>query len=102
MDIKEFDESDCINYMRNAVGDKIAGKYSDDDILLLVDAMYDFYESSDDEDDDSTVNDDTLVKQIVNYVQNCLRRDPDNVIEMDDVKSLVEAEIGYEDTLFEI
>lgn len=103
MEIKEFEENDCINYMRKAVGDKIAGKYSDDDILLLVDAMYDFYESEEDEtDDDNAVSDETWVKRIVSYVQNCLRRDPDNTIEMDDVKPLVEAEIEYEDTLFEM
>lgn len=102
MEFKEFDESNCINYMRNAVGDKIAGKYSDDDILLFVDAMYDFYESSEDETYDDSAVEGSFVKHIVNYVQNCLRRDPDNTIEMDDVKPLVVAEIEYEDTLFEI
>lgn len=102
MEAKEFDENDAIEYMRQYAQNKIKNKYTDDDILLLIDTMYDFYESDydieakyEDEGDECSVN------EIVNYVKKNLRRDPDNQIEMDDVKVLVEGEIEYENTLEE-
>ncbi len=102
MEAKEFDENDAIEYIRQYAQNKIKNKYTDDDILLLIDTMYDFYESDydieakyEDEGDECSVN------EIVNYVKKNLRRDPDNQIEMDDVKVLVEGEIEYENTLEE-
>ena len=47
MGAKEFDENDAIAYIRNFIPEKIRNKYSDDDILLLIDTMYDFYEKGD-------------------------------------------------------
>lgn len=102
MEAKEFDENDAIEYIRQYAQNKIKNKYTDDDILLLIDTIYDFYESDydieakyEDEGDECSVN------EIVNYVKKNLRRDPDNQIEMDDVKVLVEGEIEYENTLEE-
>lgn len=102
MEAKEFDENDAIEYIRQYAQNKIKNKYTDDDILLLIDTMYDFYESDydieakyEDEGDECSVN------EIVNYVKKNLRRDPDNQIEMDDVKVLVEGEVEYENTLEE-
>ena len=37
----------------------------------------------------------------MNYVKKSIRKDPDNQIDMDDVKVLVEGEIEYENTLDE-
>lgn len=102
MEIKEFDEDDAIKFIRQYVQSSVKNKYSDDDILLLIDTMYDFYENGDDsnvkyEDESDECN----INEIVNYVKKSLRKDPDNQIDMDDVKSLVEGEIGYENTLEE-
>lgn len=102
METKEFDENDAIVYIRQYVQGKIKNKYTDDDIILLIDTMYDFYEKGDDdeakyEDESEEYN----INEIVNYVKKNLRKDPDNQIEMDDVKLLVEGEIEYENTLEE-
>lgn len=102
MEIKEFDEDDAIKFIRQYVQSSVKNKYSDDDILLLIDTMYDFYENGDDsnvkyEDESDEYN----INEIVNYVKKSLRKDPDNQIDMDDVKSLVEGEIEYENTLEE-
>lgn len=102
MEIKEFDEDDAIKFIRQYVQSSVKNKYSDDDILLLIDTMYDFYENGDDsnvkyEDESDECN----INEIVNYVKKSLRKDPDNQIDMDDVKSLVEGEIEYENTLEE-
>ena len=103
MGTKEFDENDAIEFIRNFMPEKLKNKYSDDDILLIIDTMYDFYEKGDeqetlyDEGDDN--NDEFNLNEIVNFVKKSIRKDPDNRVDMDDVKVIVEGEIEYENTL---
>jgi hypothetical protein len=99
---KVFDENDAIEFIRNYVPAEIKDKYSDNDILLLMDTMYDFFETEDDDDelfDVENFDSEAYLNNIVNYVKKSIRKDPDNVIEMDDVKSLVMGELEYEATL---
>ena len=103
MGTKEFDENDAIEFIRNFMPEKLKNKYSDDDILLIIDTMYDFYEKGDeqetlyDEGDDN--NDEFNLNEIVNFVKKSIRKDPENQVDMDDVKVIVEREIEYENTL---
>ena len=103
MGTKEFDENDAIEFIRNFMPEKLKNKYSDDDILLIIDTMYDFYEKGDeqetlyDEGDDN--NDEFNLNEIVNFVKKSIRKDPDNQVDMDDVKVIVEGEIECENTL---
>ena len=96
METKEFDENDAISFIRNYVPSEIKNKYSDDDILLLIDTMFDYFEKGDDDDADEY-----NINEIVNYVKKNLRKDPDNQIDVDDIKYLVEGELEYENTLDE-
>ena len=49
MGTKEFDENDAIDFIRQYIPSNIKNKYSDDDILLVIDTMYDFYEKGDEQ-----------------------------------------------------
>ena len=102
METKEFDENDALAFIRNYVPASIKNKYTDDDILLLIDTMYDFFDNGDEdeilyEDEDNGVG--YNINEIVNYVKKNLRKDPDNQIDVDDVKYLVEGELEYENSL---
>ena len=103
MGTKECDENDAVEFIANFMPEKLKNKYSDDDILLIIDTMYDFYEKGDeqetlyDEGDDN--NDEFNLNEIVNFVKKSIRKDPDNQVDMDDVKVIVEGEIEYENTL---
>lgn len=94
---KTFDENEAIEFIRNYIPENIKKKYSDNDILLLMDTMYDFFDEEDDDED--LIEDEAYLNRIVNYVKKGIRKDPDNNIEMDDVKHLVMGEIEYENTL---
>ena len=99
--MKTFDENDAIKFIREYVPAAIKNKYSDNDILLLMDTMYDFYDEEDDDDiyEEESVDNEAFVNRIVNYVKKAIRKDSDNNIDMDDVKPLVLGEIAYESTL---
>ncbi len=100
---KVFDDNDAIKFIRDFIAEDIKNKYSDNDILLLIDTMFDFFESEDDDDfDEENFDDEAYLNNIVNYVKKNIRKDPDNAIEMDDVKALVVAELEYEATLDDI
>ena len=101
METKEFDENDAISFIRSYVPEAIKNKYSDDDILLLIDTMFDYFEKGDEDEvlyDDDVV-DEYNINEIVKYVKKNLRKDPDNQIEVDDIKYLVQGELEYENTL---
>ena len=99
--MKTFDENDAIKFIREYVPATIKNKYSDNDILLLMDTIYDFYDEEDDDEiyEEESVDNEAFVNRIVNYVKKAIRKDPDNNIDMDDVKPLVLGEIAYESTL---
>lgn len=96
-----FDENDAIKFIREYIPAEIKNKYSDNDILLLMDTMYDFYDEIEEDEDyeEESIDNEVFVNRIVNYVKKAIRKDPDNNIEMDDVKVLVLGEIAYENTL---
>jgi hypothetical protein len=100
---KVFDENDAIKFIREYIPKNIKNKYSDNDILLLMDTMYDFFDEEDDDDfDEENFDDEAYLNNIVNYVKKSIRKDPENAIEMDDVKHLVMGELEYEATLDDI
>jgi hypothetical protein len=100
---KVFDENDAIKFIREYIPENIKNKYSDNDILLLMDTMYDFFDEEDDDDfDEENFDDEAYLNNIVNYVKKSIRKDPENAIEMDDVKHLVMGELEYEATLEDI
>ena len=45
---EEFDENKAIEYINEALAAKGKSQYGEDDLLLLIDAMYDFYDENDD------------------------------------------------------
>lgn len=95
---KEFNEDCAISYIRKNA--KTTRKYSTDDILNLIDIVWDYYEDKgllslefDDEmSDDETVDRDELVA----HTARLLAKDKGNKIVPEDVAPLVDAELAYE------
>lgn len=75
-------------------------QYDDDELLNIIDMIWDWYEDNglleiDTEADDEDVNVDALVK----YVKKMLARDRDAQVDQADVETLVMAELNYEQSL---
>ncbi len=104
-EMKTFDEDEAIKFIRNYMPADKSDLYSDDEILNIIDMIWDYYEDngllelpSDDEDD---INDEEAqdLPQIMAYVKKMLAKDKLAVVDVDDVHYIVEAELAYEKSI---
>lgn len=98
--MKEFEEKDAIKLMRAALTPESAKLYDDDEILNVIDIIWDWYDDNglldiDTEADDEDVNTDALIK----HVRKMLAKDSDSPVKPEDVEPLVMAELRYEQSL---
>lgn len=98
----DFNEDKAIELMRAAVPADRATLYTDDELLNIIDMIWDYYEENgmleiDLEDD---VEDEDLQGDLVEYVRRMLRKDRAAKVLPEDVEALVKAELDYEETLF--
>lgn len=96
----EYDEKAAIKAMRAALPGDIAATYPDDELLNLIDIIWDWYDESglleiDAEADDESVN----VGELTKHVRKVLAKDKLSPIRLEDVEPLVSAELAYEQTL---
>jgi hypothetical protein len=103
-----FDEDNAVEYIRTSLPDDIKEKYDDDELLYIVDIIWDYYESKGmlsldfdvDEDEEQEGDDDLLnVDDLVAFVKKELRKDAECNIESSDVKYIVKGELEYEESL---
>lgn len=90
----EFDENKAIDYIKAHVDNPDIAKYDDDDILLVIDIIFEYFEKYDENEDFDDDN-----EKVIAYVKKQLGKDKDNAISLDHVAEIVEAETAYENTL---
>lgn len=98
----EYDEYQAIKLMRNAVSPENAKLYTDDELLNVIDMIWDYYEENgmldiDLSDDDDEEED--ILSDLSDYVRRMLKKDKGAHINPDDVQALVAAELKYEDSI---
>ena len=97
-----FDENEAIEFIRKQLGEEISAKYSDDDILNIIDAIYDCYEENGllDISDEDIDDDDALpMDELCTYVQRMMRKDKGCKVSPEDIDKIIVAELDYEDSL---
>lgn len=90
----EFDENKAVDYIKAHVENPDIAKYDDDDILLVIDTIFEYFEKYDENEDFDDDN-----EKVIAYVKKQLAKDKDNAIRLDHVAEIVEAETAYENTL---
>lgn len=100
--MKEYDENEVIKLIRAALPENSAKAYSDDDLLNIVDMIWDYYEMNglldvDCADDDTEELD--LVSELIDYAKRMLKKDKGCKVDPNDLKAIIEAELSYEDML---
>ena len=92
----EYDENDAIEFIVKKIGIEI----EEDEILNIIDIIWDYYEdngmldiSMDNDEDESDIT--TLIAHLVKIVS----KDKSSNLEKDVIAQIVEAELAYEESL---
>ncbi len=96
----EFDENKAVQLINKSLVDNGRKPYSEDEILNIIDMIWDFYEENglleiDDIDDDDT----PTLDEIMEYVTRMLRKDRLAKVESQDLPIIINAELDYEESL---
>ncbi|MCH5217100.1 MAG: hypothetical protein J1F07_00875 [Muribaculaceae bacterium] len=99
-----FDEDKALAFIREAVGQKISEKYTDDDILFIIDTIWDYYENKGflsldmDETEEEILDSDDLI----DYVKKEVAADDEIMMDPADISLVVKAELEYEESLEDV
>lgn len=99
--MKEYDIDNAIALMRKSIPEDASARYDDDQMINLIDIIWDFYEQNglleidfDDED-----NDDEILNELCDYAARMIKKDKGAIIEQEHIMPLIQAELNYEDSL---
>ena len=97
----KFDEDNAVKFIRQELPPEVSAKYDDDDILCIIDIIWDYYEKKGflslnvDETDEEVLDVDDLTK----YVKKEVKNDEELMMDPKDVEKVVKAELDYEESL---
>ena len=98
-----FDEQQAIKFIRNYMPADIADKYTDDEILNIIDMIWDYYEDHGlleiNADIDDTADNGYSLTDLTDYVKKMLKKDKLATVDHDDVSHIVEGELAYEKSI---
>lgn len=97
--MKDYSEEEAVSAMRAAVAG--ADAYDDDQLLNLIDIIFDYYEDNGnlEIDLDDETDEDADVQHIAAHATRLLAKDSGNIIRPEHIAPLVAAEIDYEMSL---
>lgn len=100
--MEEYNIDNAIALMRRSIPADASAKYDDDQLINLIDIIWDFYEQNglleidlDEEEDDS----DAILNELCDYATRMIRKDKGAIIEQTHIMPLIQAELNYEDSL---
>lgn len=97
----EYDELAAIKFIRNRLSAESNANYDDDEILNVIDIMWDYYEDNGfmniDLDEDGP--DELDVEDLMKYVKKMIAKDKNSPLTIADAEKIVEAELDYEDSI---
>ncbi|MDR1406445.1 MAG: hypothetical protein LBJ23_00175 [Tannerella sp.] len=93
------DDDDAVRFIRNCLPQEMKEKFDDDDILYVIDLIYDFYDSSGflSLDDEASVE--INEEQLIRYVVKNARQDGIKHFETDEITFIVQGELDYCDSI---
>lgn len=100
--MKEFDENQALKQIRDALPQPQAKEYTDDDLLNIIDMVYDYYELNGLLDIDAGPEEDEdldIVSELTDYAKRMLKKDKACKIAPEHIEAIVRAELDYEESL---
>ena len=100
-ELMAYDEEQAVKFIRSFIPENIRDKYTDDEILLVIDTIWDYYESKGmlEVSADADEEDETDVAALSAYVAKEIKKDGEIVMDGSDIDQIVKGELAYEKTL---
>lgn len=97
----EYDEDAAIAFIRKAVGEEVSNQYDDDEILLVIDTIWDYYERKGltSLSKKATDNEELDEADLTAYVRKEIKNDGQLIMDPADLDKIVTAELDYEESL---
>lgn len=102
--MNQFDENAACKYIAARLAEAGRPVYNADELLNIIDMIWDFYDTRgllDPDSDDDDPERAELEQEIVAYAKTLLKRDKGAGVDFADLPLIVKAELDYEDTLLE-
>lgn len=96
----EFDEMRAVTFINDKLSEAGRNPYPEDEILNVIDMIWDYYEENGMLDPDlEDEEDEDIEPDLIEYVNRMLRKDRGAKIQPEDVPAIVRAEVEYEDSV---
>lgn len=100
-DLIQHDDDDAVKFIQNYLPQELKEKFSNDEILYVLDVIYDFYEEKGlmDDDADESVIVDIDEDEMVAYVLKTITKDKIYNFSAEEVTFIIQGELAYGDSL---
>ena len=100
-----FDEDKAVEFIKAKLKevDSVSRNYESDDILEVIDIIWDFYEDNGlldlDMSDSSSAEEEVDIEAVISHVKKMIQKDKSSNVDINDIPAIVRAEIEYEKSL---
>lgn len=97
----KYDEEQAVKFIRKLLPQDKQASYTDDEILYVIDIMYDWYEKNGclDLSMEATSEEEEDISKLTAYVKQEIAKDGEIEMDPSDIELIVKGELEYEETL---
>lgn len=103
-DMLKFDEDDAVKFIRGTLPEDVSAKYDDDEILYVIDIIWDWYEKNGylELNSDVTEDESADVEKLTAYVRKEVKADKELMMDPADIDLIVRGELQYEESIEDV
>lgn len=103
-ELMKYDEDDAIKFIRATLPKEVSDKYDDDDILYVIDIIWDWYERNGYLKIDAGVTEEEEldIEKLSAFVAKEIKKDGEIEMDPSDINLIVKGELQYEESIEDI
>lgn len=103
-ELMKYDEDDAIKFIRETLPATVSQQYTDDEILYVIDIIWEWYEKNGYLKIDAGVTEEEEmdVDKLTAYVAKEIRKDGEVIMDSKDIDMIVRGELQYEESIEDI
>lgn len=94
-----YDEDAAVSYIKAFIPEESSSKFNDDDILFIIDCIWDFYEENGFLEISMDQEEEIDIDKLVEYVIKAIKKDGEINASKEEIKLIINAELQYEESI---